>query len=118
MEGIELIEVENAIHIGMMGLHGGTVATGVGTCRTISASTIGVVASSCIINIVNRFEETFGTIDCLRLCYNQTQRAFDFLDPDARFWEMPFIVAEKDKCGFSTRDSKELELWLLSKNIC
>ncbi|MBO8182213.1 MAG: hypothetical protein H0Z28_05395 [Archaeoglobus sp.] len=32
-EGIELmpIELENAIHMGMMGLHGGTAATGVGT---------------------------------------------------------------------------------------
>ena len=131
-EGIELmpIEVEEAIHMGMMGLHGGTAASGVGTCGAVSAacfliayvvgltrkevmenSALGAAASlPGIINIVNRFEEEFGAIDCLRLRYNRTQRAFDFLDPDARFWEMMFIVAEKDKCGMlSARDPKEID---------
>jgi len=131
-EGIELmpLEVEEAIHMGMMGMHGGTAATGVGTCGAVTAAcfliayVVGLTRKElmensaprvtaslpAIINIVNRVEETFGAIDCLRLRYNRTQRAFDFLDPDARFWEMMFIVTEKDKCGMlSTKEPKDVD---------
>ncbi len=131
-EGIELmpVEVEEVIHMGMMGLHGGTAASGIGTCGAVSAacfliayvvglsrkevaenSAVGAAASlPGIIYVVDRFEEEFGAIDCLRIRYNRTQRAFDFLDPDARFWEMMFIVAERNKCGvLSERDPREID---------
>ncbi|MHA1580359.1 MAG: hypothetical protein ACTSUQ_12130 [Candidatus Freyarchaeota archaeon] len=51
------------------------------------------------IYVIDRFEEEYGAINCLRLRYNRVQRAVDFLDPDARAWEMFFAVSQKEKCG-------------------
>ena len=122
-------EAERAIFLGMEGLHGGTAMTGVGTCGAASAACflLSYVAgveredleknpaldvAACLpgtIYVIDRFEEEYGAFDCLRLRYNRVQRAVDFLDPDARFWELLFAVSQKDKCGaFSTKDPKEV----------
>lgn len=120
-EGIELfpIETQKALTSGFIGLHGGVAMSGVGTCGAITASTflisyvVGVTTeelskngnlnyASCIpavTYIVDRFEETYGATDCLRLRYNRVQRAFDLLDPDARINEELFIMYQPNKCA-------------------
>ena len=104
-EGVEIfpLEIQKALTSGFIGLHGGVAMSGVGTCGAITASTflisyvVGVTTeelaengnlnyASCVpavTYIVDRFEETYGATDCLRLRYNRVQRAFDLLDPDA-----------------------------------
>jgi len=120
-EGVELfpLEIQKALTSGFIGLHGGVAMSGVGTCGAITASTflisyvVGVTTeelskngnlnyASCIpavTYIVDRFEETYGATDCLRLRYNRVQRAFDLLDPDARINEEAFIMYQPNKCG-------------------
>jgi hypothetical protein len=49
--------------------------------------------------IIDRFEEDYGAIDCLRVRYNRVQRALDLTDPDARILELTFAMYEKEKCG-------------------
>jgi len=120
-EGIELYtpETQETIKRGMLGLAAGVAETGVGTCGAISASaflissvvdvTTEEVSKNWRVNstvsipiveyVIDRFEEVYGAIDCLRLRYNRTQRAIDFLDPDAMMWEMLFSTYEKNKCG-------------------
>ncbi len=102
-----------------MGLHSGIAFTGTGTCGGIIGSAfavayvVGVTTADIAKNsrahvapcipvvedIVDRFEETYGATDCLRLRYNRIQRAFDFLDPDASMWEVLFAASQKQKCG-------------------
>lgn len=125
-EGIELFEIETqkALTSGFIALHGGVAMTGVGTCGAITASTflighvVGVTTeeisqngnlnyASCVpaaTYIVDRFEETYGATDCLRLRYNRVQRAFDLLDPDARINEELFIMYQPDKCAMLAKD--------------
>jgi hypothetical protein len=120
-EGIEIfpLEVQKALTSGFIGLHGGVAMSGVGTCGAITAATflisyvVGVTTeelsqngnlnyASCVpavTYIVDRFEETYGATDCLRLRYNRVQRAFDLLDPDARINEEAFILYQPNKCG-------------------
>jgi len=120
-EGVEIfpIEIQKALTSGFIGLHGGVAMSGVGTCGAITASTflisyvVGVTTeelsengnlnyASCIPAveyIVDRFEETYGATDCLRLRYNRVQRAFDLLDPDARINEELFIMYQPNKCA-------------------
>lgn len=102
-----------------MGLHSGIAFTGTGNCGGIIGSAFAVAyvvgvtpddiaknsrahVAPCIPvveDIVDRFEETYGATDCLRLRYNRIQRAYDFLDPDASMWEVLFAVSQKQKCG-------------------
>jgi hypothetical protein len=125
-EGIELFppETQEAITQGMVGLHGGVAMTGVGTCGAVTASTfiisyvVGVsseeltrdgnlnYASSipAVESIIDRFEEDYGAIDCLRVRYNRVQRALDLTDPDARILELTFAMYEKEKCGMTHPD--------------
>jgi len=120
-EDIELFtpETQEAITQGMIGLHAGVAMSGVGTCGAVTASTfiisyvVGITTEDMAKNgdlnpaaaipaveyVVDRFEEDYGAIDCLRLRYNRVQRAFDPLDPDALILEMTFSLFEKDKCG-------------------
>jgi hypothetical protein len=120
-EGVELfpIETQKALTSGFIGLHGGVAMSGVGTCGAITASTfiisyvVGVTTdeltkngnlnyASCvpaITYIFDRFEETYGATDCLRMRYNRVQRAFDLLDPDARINEELFIMYQPEKCA-------------------
>ena len=120
-EGVELfpIETQKALTSGFIGLHGGVAMSGVGTCGAITASTflisyvVGVTTeelskngnfnyASCVpavTYIFDRFEETYGATDCLRLRYNRVQRAFDLLDPDARINEELFIMYQPEKCA-------------------
>jgi len=120
-EGIEFFspEIQEIITRGMMGLHAGVGESGMGTCGGITGSAfvisyvVGVsteelskdkslnaaVAIPIMENIVDRFEETYGAIDCFRLRYNRNQRAFDFLDHDASVWEMLYVTYERNKCG-------------------
>ena len=122
-EGIELFppESQEAITQGMVGLHGGIAMTGVGTCGAVTAATflisyvVGVsskdlekngnlnYASSipAVESVIDRFEEDYGAIDCLRVRYNRVQRALDLTDPDARILEMTFSMYEKEKCGMT-----------------
>ena len=51
--------------------------------------------------VINRFEEEYGAIDCLRMRYNRVQRAFDFLDPDGSIWEMTFHLLQCTKCAMA-----------------
>jgi hypothetical protein len=120
-EGIELFshETQETIIQGMLGLHGGVAMTGIGTCGAITSSAFAI---SCVIgvttedleknptlnsvpavtvveDIMDRFEETYGATDCLRLRYNRVQRTFDFLDPDATVWEVIFAASQPNKCG-------------------
>jgi hypothetical protein len=103
----------------MMGLHSGIGFTGIGNCGGIIGSSftvayvVGVTpediakdsrawVAPCIPvveDIMDRFDETYGATDCLRLRYNRIQRAFDFLDPDATMWEALFAGSEPQKCG-------------------
>ena len=48
---------------------------------------------------MDRFQETYGAINCLQLRYNRIQRAYDFLDPDAAVYEALFASSQKRKCG-------------------
>jgi hypothetical protein len=120
-EGLELfpIETQKALTSGFIGLHGGVAMSGVGTCGAITASTfiisyvVGVTTdeltkngnlnyASCVpavTYIFDRFEETYGATDCLRMRYNRVQRAFDLLDPDARINEELFIMYQPEKCA-------------------
>jgi hypothetical protein len=120
-EGIEIFtpEVQDIIVQGMMGLHSGIAFTGTGNCGGIIGSAfviayiVGVTPDDIAKNqrahvapcipivedIMDRFEETYGATDCLRLRYNRIQRAFDFLDPDATVYEMLFAVSQPQKCG-------------------
>jgi hypothetical protein len=120
-EGIEFFppEIQEMMIQGMMGLHTGVAFTGVGTCGAITSSAfltayvVGVgteeVFKEYRINvapcipivegIIDRFEETYGAINCLQLRYNRVQRAFDFLDPDATTYELLFAVGQPNKCG-------------------
>jgi hypothetical protein len=120
-EGIEFFspDVQKILIQGMIGLQGGIGMTGVGTCGAVSASAflishvVGVtpeelaeevnrnyaIAVPIVEYVVDRFEEDYGSIDCLTLRYNRVQRAFDRLDPDARMFEMFFGMFEQDKCG-------------------
>lgn len=102
-----------------MGFHSGIAYTGIGTCGGVTGSAfaiayvVGVTAEDiakshrtfiapCIPvveDIVDRFEETYGAIDCLRLRYNRIQRAYDFLDPDAAVYEVLFASSQRQKCG-------------------
>jgi hypothetical protein len=123
-EDIELFspETQEALTQGMVGLHGGIAMTGVGTCGAVTASTfiisyvVGVTTEELMANgnlnyassipaveyIIDRFEEDYGAIDCLRVRYNRVQRALDLMDPDARILEMTFAFYEKDKCGMTS----------------
>jgi hypothetical protein len=120
-EGIELFspEIQESLTQGMIGLHGGVAMTGVGTCGVVSASTflisyvVGVTTEELIKNgnlnyassipaveyVIDRFEEDYGAIDCLRVRYNRVQRTYDFTDPDARIHEMLFAMYQSEKCG-------------------
>ena len=120
-EGIELFtpEIQEIIVQGLMGLHGGIAKTGVGTCGGIIGSAFAVsyvvgvgtkeVSKNLMLSdapsipivedIMDRFEETYGATDCLRLRYNRCQRAFDFLDPDATIYELLFAASQPNKCG-------------------
>lgn len=120
-EGIELFpsETQEAITQGMVGLHGGVAMTGVGTCGAVTAATFAIsyvvgvssddlardgnlnYASSipAVESVIDRFEEDYGAIDCLRVRYNRVQRALDLTDPDARILELTFAMYEKEKCG-------------------
>jgi hypothetical protein len=120
-EGIELFpkEVQKALTSAFIALHGGVAMSGVGTCGAVTASTfiigyvVGVTTEELVKNanlnyascvpavtyIVDRFEETYGAIDCLRMRYNRVQRAFDLLDPDARINEELFIMYQPNKCA-------------------
>jgi len=120
-EDVELfpIEIQKALTSGFIGLHGGVAMSGVGTCGAITASTflisyvVGVTTdelsqngnlnyASCVpavTYVFDRFEETYGATDCLRLRYNRVQRAFDLLDPDARISEELFIMYQPNKCA-------------------
>jgi len=120
-EGIELFpkEVQKALTSAFIALHGGVAMSGVGTCGAVTASTfiigyvVGVTTEELVKNanlnyascvpavtyIVDRFEETYGAIDCLRMRYNRVQRAFDLLDPDARINEELFIMYQPEKCA-------------------
>jgi hypothetical protein len=113
-------EMQNVILLGMMGLHSGIACTGTGTCGSIIGSAFAIAyvvgvtpediarnprlnVTPCIPiveDIMDRFEETYGATDCMRLRYNRTQRAFDFLDPDAAMYEALFAFSESKKCGF------------------
>lgn len=122
-EDIELFpaEVQELLTQGMIGLHGGVSMTGVGTCGAVVAS---VFLISCVVGVttkelskngnlnyaasvpaveyvIDRFEEDYGAIDCLRVRYNRVQRALDLMDPDARILEMTFALFEKEKCGMT-----------------
>jgi hypothetical protein len=108
----------------MIGLHGGIAMTGVGTCGAVTAATflisyvVGVTTEElsrdgnlnyaasvpAVEYIIDRFEEDFGAIDCLRVRYNRVQRALDLMDPDARILEMTFALYEKEKCGMTAPD--------------
>ncbi len=120
-EGIELFspEIQEALTQAMMGLHGGIAMTGVGTCGAVTAGTflisyvVGVpverlekdgnlnyaASIPAVEYVIDRFEEDYGAIDCLRVRYNRVQRALDLLDPDARILEMTFSFHQKEKCG-------------------
>jgi hypothetical protein len=120
-EGIELFtpELQEIITQGIRGLHAGIGETGIGTCGGITGSAfaisyvIGVTTEEAAKNpslntavsipivegIMDRFEETYGATDCLRLRYNRMQRAMDFLDPDAIMFEALFAVGQPNKCG-------------------
>jgi hypothetical protein len=120
-EDIELFtpEVQEAITQSMIGLHGGVAMTGVGTCGAATAAVflisyvVGVptkklekdgnlnyaAAVPSVEYVIDRFEEVYGALDCLRLRYNRVQRALDLMDPDARILEMTFALQQKDKCG-------------------
>jgi len=120
-EDIELFppEVQEAMTQGMIGLHGGIAMTGVGTCGAVTASTfiiscvVGVTTEEISENsnlnyaasipaveyVIDRFEEDYGAIDCLRVRYNRVQRTYDFTDPDARIQEMIFAMYQNEKCG-------------------
>jgi hypothetical protein len=123
-EGVELLtpEIQEALTQGMIGLHGGVAMTGVGTCGAVVASTfiisyvVGVSTEELSKNgnlnyapsipaveyVIDRFEDDYGAIDCLRVRYNRVQRALDLLDPDARILEMTFALYEKEKCGMTS----------------
>jgi len=125
-EDIELFspEIQEMLCQGMMGLHGGIALTGVGTCGAVTASTflisyvVGVSTNElskdanlnfaasvpAVEYVIDRFEEDYGAIDCLRVRYNRVQRALDFLDPDARILEMTFSLYEKEKCGMMAQN--------------
>jgi hypothetical protein len=122
-EDIELFppEVQEAMTQAMIGLHGGVAMTGVGTCGAVIASTfiisyvVGVSTKELSENknlnyaasipaveyVIDRFEEDYGAIDCLRMRYNRVQRALDLTDPDARILEMTFALYEREKCGMT-----------------
>ncbi len=122
-EDIELFapETQEMLTQGMMGLQGGVALTGVGTCGAVTASAfiiscvVGVTTEELTKNpnlnyamsipivedVIDRFEEDYGAIDCLRLRYNRVQRALDLTDPDARILELTFAVYEKEKCGMT-----------------
>jgi len=123
-EDIELFtpEIQEVLTQGMMGLHGGIAMTGVGTCGAVTAATflisyvVGVPTAKlekdgnlnyaasipAVEYVIDRFEEDYGAIDCLRVRYNRVQRAFDLMDPDARILEMTFALYQKDKCGMTS----------------
>jgi len=120
-EGVELFspETQDAVTQGMVGLHGGVAMTGVGTCGAVTAATFAIsyvvgvssadlardgnlnYASSipAVESVIDRFEEDYGAIDCLRVRYNRVQRALDLTDPDARILELTFAMYEKEKCA-------------------
>jgi hypothetical protein len=122
-EGIEFFspETQELLTQGMIGLHGGVAMTGVGTCGAVTASTflisyvVGVTTDELSKNgnlnyassipaveyVIDRFEEDYGAIDCLRIRYNRVQRALDFTDPDARILEMTFAMYQTEKCGLA-----------------
>jgi hypothetical protein len=122
-ENIELFspEIQEVLTQAMIGLHGGVAMTGIGTCGAVVASVflisyvVGVTTEELAKNgnlnyaasvpaveyIIDRFEEDYGAIDCLRIRYNRVQRALDLMDPDARILEMTFALYEKEKCGMT-----------------
>ncbi len=125
-EEIELFspETQEIITQGMIGMHGGVAMTGVGTCGAVTAATfiisrvVGVSTAELMENgnlnyassipavesVIDRFEEEYGAIDCLRVRYNRVQRALDLTDPDARILELTFAMYEKEKCGMMHPD--------------
>ena len=125
-EDIELFtpEIQESLTQAMIGLHGGVAMTGVGTCGAVVASTfiisyvVGVTTKELMENgnlnyaaslpaveyVIDRFEEDYGAIDCLRVRYNRVQRALDLMDPDARILEMTFALHQKNKCGMTSPD--------------
>jgi len=125
-EGIELFspEVQEVLTRGFVGLQGGIGITGVGTCGAVSAGAFIIsyvtgisseelsknvnlnyaIAIPVVTYVVDRFEETYGAIDCLRLRYNRVQRAYDRCDPDAKLYETLFAMYEKEKCGIMAAD--------------
>jgi hypothetical protein len=128
-EDIELFtpETQEALTQAMVGLHGGIAMTGVGTCGAVTAATflisyvVGVSTKELAENgnlnyaasipaveyVIDRFEEDYGAIDCLRVRYNRVQRALDLMDPDARILEMTFAFYEKEKCGMMASEFEE-----------
>jgi hypothetical protein len=125
-EGIELFspETQEVLTMGMVGLQGGIGITGVGTCGAVSAGAFIIshvtgitteelaknvnfnyaIAIPVVTYVVDRFEEAYGAIDCLRLRYNRVQRAYDRCDPDAKLYETLFAMYEKEKCGIMADD--------------
>jgi hypothetical protein len=125
-EGIELFspETQEVLTRGMVGLQGGVGITGVGTCGAASAGAFIIsyvtritteelaknvnlnyaIAIPVVEYVVDRFEETYGAMDCLRLRYNRVQRAYDRCDPDAKLYETLFAMYEKEKCGILADD--------------
>lgn len=120
-EGIELMspEVEEDMFRGMLGIGGGMATTGKGTCGSVTAGcflisyVVGVgyegmkedtnlnIASSlpAVEYIIDRFEERYGSINCLRCRYNRVHRAFYFLDPETRKLEASFAIEHPEECG-------------------
>lgn len=125
-EGIELFtpEIQEVLTQAMIGLHGGVAMTGVGTCGAATAAVflisyvVGVpteklakdgnlnyaAAVPSVEYVIDRFEEVYGALDCLRLRYNRVQRALDLMDPDARILELTFALYQPDKCGMTSKE--------------
>jgi len=115
------VEVEEEIFKGIVGLHGGTAQSGVGTCGAISAAcflisyVVGVTSEElaqnsalsvtaalpAVIYVIDRFEGEYGAIDCLRLRYNRVQRAFDFWILTLGFGKHFFTSAKKRNAELS-----------------
>jgi hypothetical protein len=120
-EGIEFFspEIQEMMNQGLRGLHAGIAETGIGTCGGVTGSAfvisyvVGIstedvkkihmantaVSIPIVEGIMDRFEEVWGATDCLRLRYNRTQRAFDFVDPDGIAYHVLFLASQPNKCG-------------------
>ncbi len=128
-EGIDLFtdEERDMLMRSFIALHGGIAMTGVGTCGAVTAGTfvishvVGVPLEKLKENgnlnyaasvpaaqyIVDNFEDTYGSINCLRVRYNRVQRALDLMDPDARILEMTFSMHQPEKCAMMAEDFED-----------